>query len=236
MIIFPSYLCNFKCPFCGLRKDNSPLMPLDWLSDVMAEIKPTKATILGGEPMLLQDDYLKSLISLCVEATGNIPTLYTNGSIIKPILSKTQLVISYDPEDRERCAAVFNNILTLEQPYDFNTILTKNLVEAGAKKFEQRIKRLSSLKRVDLSLYHRFPGHDDMAASDIDSFLNELTDERIRFIRNPKMKSFEEVVKVLPDQRFLVETPDHNQVATASTIEEIRDHYEKLRDEYTAKL
>ena len=236
MIIFPSYLCNFDCPFCGIKKETSPLMSLDWLAGVLKEVKPAHTTILGGEPMLLKDDYLEALIDMCAEATGEKPSLYTNGSIIKPILSKTKLVISYDPEDRERSATVLNNAMMLDQPFDFNTILTKNLVQAGAKKYEQRLKHLASLKRIDMCLYHRFSGHEDMAASDVDTFLNELTDKRIHFLPHNIMKPFDEILKVLPDHRYLVETPDHNKHIVSDTLEEARENYERLKNEFNPKL
>lgn len=238
MIIFPSYLCNFKCPFCGIRKETSPLMPLDWLAGVIAELKPARLTILGGEPMLLKDDYLEELVSMCAEATGKPPSLYSNGSIIKPILAKTKPVFSFDPEDREKGAAVLNNILVFDHPYDFNTILTKNLVAAGAEKFERKIKHLPLLERIDLCLYHRFPGHDDMAPTDeeVDAFVSQLTDKRIHFLKRNMMKDFSEVVKALPDKRFLVETPDHKKMATADTLEEARVHYERLKNEFNSKL
>lgn len=236
MNIFPSYLCNFHCPFCGIRKETSPLLPLDWLEDVLDNVRPMHITILGGEPMLLPDDYLDKLVDMCTEHTGEAPGLYTNGSIIKPILSKTKLTISFDPEDRERSSAVLNNILKLTQPFSFSTILTKNLVQAGAEKFEKRVRPLKSLKSIDLCLCHHFAGREDMAAPDVKSFVDELTDKRIRFLEHNKMKAFHEALKVLPDCRFLVETPDHSERAVTNTLEDARFHYERLKDEYNSKL
>ena len=237
MIIFPSYLCNFDCPFCGIKKETSPLMSLDWLAGVLEEVKPAHTTILGGEPMLLKDDYLEKLIDMCAKAAGEKPSLYSNGSIIKPsLLSKTKLVISFDPEDREKCSTVLNNVLMLDQDFDFNTILTKNLVEAGPEKLEQRIKHLTRLKRIDLCLYYRFPGHEDMSAADVDAFLNALTDKRFHYLKHDFMKDFDEVLKVLPDHRYLVETPDHNKHIVSDTLEEARENYERLKNEFNPKL
>ena len=150
MNLFPSYLCNFRCSFCGIRKDESPLMPLDELEAVLKEVQPSSLSILGGEPLLLEHDYLNRLLDLCWEATGTAPVVYTNGSIIRPEMKRMHIVVSVDPEDRERQADVFNNLLAIEYPFWVNMILTKGLVEGGA----ARLKRYAMMENSQAAYLH----------------------------------------------------------------------------------
>ena len=239
MNLFPSYLCNFHCSFCGIRKDESPLMPLDELEAVLKEVQPSSLSILGGEPLLLEHDYLNRLLDLCWEATGTAPVVYTNGSIIRPEMKRMHIVVSVDPEDRERQADVFNNLLAIEYPFWVNMILTKGLVEGGAARLKRKFRPLKNLQKINLSGYYRFPGHKDETPEPdaLRAFLQELLqDARFVYAEHEEMPSFDDVLKLLPDMRFLIETPMHEFRQAFSSLASARQYYEKVLHEYNPEL
>ena len=170
MNIFPSYKCNLNCSFCFIKKNKSASLPLEWLQNIIQEVNPKTINILGGEPSILNYSYLKELIELSISATNRAPNLYTNGTNMLDLFQKTNLIISYDPCDREKQDKVFSNMLSISIPFSVSMILTENLLNNGIH-FLKRVSSINNVKSIDLcNMYDRYGNN--LSTYDISDIIN----------------------------------------------------------------
>lgn len=134
MDIIPTYACNLKCPFC-FNKDNWKTKGLLDLDILKRELKNNNGirelAIIGGEPSILPNAYLKQLVTICRDyLRGRKPDFYTNLIIIPSqfVMDNVELHVSYDPCDRELQDRVLGNMLQLDCDFSINMIITKNLI------------------------------------------------------------------------------------------------------------
>ena len=223
--IIPTYACNLKCPFC-FNKDNwdtEGLLDLNILKRELAnnpEIR--ELAIIGGEPSLLPDDYLKELIDICIKYLhGNKPDYYTNLTMIpdKHILDNINLHVSYDPCDRTCQDKVLSNMLQLDTDFSINMIITKKLItEYGVHKIiklANRFKKTLYLSKINVvttnGIKHMQPTPDEII-----SFTMELSKYNNPYIRSSLLRvlngtythnkhtaeRFDYNVSINPDGRF----------------------------------
>lgn len=160
MNIIPTYQCNLRCPFCFNRDmwHSTGLLDLEYLKEELNKRKLTDIVIIGGEPSILPDSYLESLLDICQERLKKKPTLYTN--LIKPFPfpNRVKLYVSYDPQDREHQNTVLNNMMMLESDYEVCMLQTKNLLNRIAAgdviRLTERLKHNIHLETVDISPEH----------------------------------------------------------------------------------
>lgn len=186
MNIYASYLCNFNCRFCSIRKDKSPLLDLDWVEKELAAHPElcSDINILGGEPSILPLEYQQRLVDICTKAAKEKPYYITNLFKVSPVLDKCRPIVSYDFGLRQESKRVLNNILTLDMDFSISTVLTRYLVhDIGARKYLNLISSLGNCKRADLDLYYM--GKDDIEDHTPDN------KELLKFVRevmgNPKV-------------------------------------------------
>lgn len=132
MNIIPSYACNLRCPFCFNKDqwDNNSILDLNFVKDTLNKIKEiTCIVIIGGEPSILQTDYLSNLLDICIERMdGTKPIVYTNLIRPFPYPEKAHLFVSYDPCNRKLQNIVLNNMLSMECNYTITMLVTKELI------------------------------------------------------------------------------------------------------------
>lgn len=158
MNIYASYQCNLCCSFCSLWNNSSPQINLEWVKKEL-ENHPDLThdlTILGGEPSVLPIDYQQKLIKICTQAEGKKPYYITNLLSPSPLISQTNLIVSYDFDLRKQHKKVLYNMLNLDQEFAISTILTSYLVNnIGAAKYLKFIDSLKRCKRADLVIYYK---------------------------------------------------------------------------------
>lgn len=171
MNIYASYKCNFSCPFCSIKDNNSQKLNLSWVKKELLRHPElcSDINILGGEPSILPEDYQEELINICTEVANEKPYYITNLFKISPLLKKCKLIVSYDFGLRQNNHEVLNNILNLEQEFGLSTVLTSYLVDnIGANKYLRFINSLSNCTRADLDLYYK-------SKHDINNFTPKLS-------------------------------------------------------------
>ena len=224
MNIFPSYKCNLNCSFCFIKKNKSALLPLEWLRNIIQEVNPKTINILGGEPSILNYSYLKELIELSISATNRAPNLYTNGTNMLDLFQKTNLIISYDPCDREKQDKVFSNMLSISVPFSVSMILTENLLNNGIH-FLKRVSFINNVKSIDLcNMYDQYGNN--LSTYDISDIIN--ISDKITYM-SEKEWTFDECLKVLPNKTFLIETRDHKKPKLFTDINQAKQYFRSIR-------
>ena len=224
MNIFPSYKCNLNCSFCFIKKNKSALLPLEWLRNIIQEVNPKTINILGGEPSILNYSYLKELIELSISATNRAPNLYTNGTNMLDLFQKTNLIISYDPCDREKQDKVFSNMLSISVPFSVSMILTENLLNNGIH-FLKRVSSINNVKSIDLcNMYDQYGNN--LSTYDISDIIN--ISDKITYM-SEKEWTFDECLKVLPNKTFLIETRDHKKPKLFTDINQAKQYFRSIR-------
>ena len=223
MNIFPSYKCNLNCSFCFIKKNKSALLPLEWLRNIIQEVSPKTINILGGEPSILNYSYLEELIELSISATNRAPSLYTNGTNMLDLFQKTNLIISYDPCDREKQDKVFSNMLSLSMPFSVSMILTENLLNNGIH-FLKRVSSINNVKSIDLcNMYDQYGNN--LSTYDISDIIN--ISDKITYM-SEKEWTFDECLKVLPNKTFLIETRDHKKSKLFTDINQAKQYFRSI--------
>ena len=223
MNIFPSYKCNLNCSFCFIKKNKSALLPLEWLRNIIQEVSPKTINILGGEPSILNYSYLEELIELSISATNKAPSLYTNGTNILDLFQKTNLIISYDPCDREKQDKVFSNMLSISVPFSVSMILTENLLNNGIH-FLKRVSSINNVKSIDLcNMYDQYGNN--LSTYDISDIIN--ISDKITYM-SEKEWTFDECLKVLPNKTFLIETRDHKKPKLFTDINQAKQYFRSI--------
>lgn len=240
MNILPSYKCNMKCPFCIIHKmDQNTLLDLNWLENNIQDIPATQIDILGGEPSLLNNEYLERLIEICQNKIKNKkPGMYTNLLKISPNIDKVELTVSYDPKARQHNNIVLKNMLQLDKQFCINMIVTKYVIDMGAEKIINFAKRLKMLKQLTLSTYTLFPGCIDLKPDPgkfiqfCKDIINLDKDNIIRFYpistwkeQYIKKMNPADVVEILPNKKFRIAIRDYSNVKEFNTYQEAKKFY-----------
>lgn len=158
----PVYYCNFSCSFCYLtpKQLNDKLtLPLELvnlrLKEVSDKYNVEHIDLYGGELLLLEDSYLKGLLSIVKTYAKNI-SLITNLSLTKDIIldPMIKLTTSYDFTAREKSELVFGNLLTLTRSFSVITLVSRKLLdEVTVDELVHTFNLLSNLESVDLKPY-----------------------------------------------------------------------------------
>jgi sulfatase maturation enzyme AslB (radical SAM superfamily) len=163
--INPSYLCNFRCPFCYLTEEqlaDKKKASLDDINDRLAEVASHKSEELifdlyGGEITSLPDDYVESLIELLRMYSSQPIRITTNLSKIPKYLlyEDIDIAVSYDGEARERSGKVYENMLRLNdrKGFDVLTLVSPEVMEMDPSEFLLRFVPLTNMRSLEFKPY-----------------------------------------------------------------------------------
>lgn len=162
----PSYLCNFRCSFCYLTKEqlaDTKKIELDQLMGLLYEIKHYKSEeefifdLYGGEISILPDDYVDSLISILSLFTREPIRITTNLSRIPLYFydERVQIAVSYDMNARERHGAVYNNMWRFGENKQFDILMlaSKQLMEWDPAEILKSLNYLPGLRSIEVKPY-----------------------------------------------------------------------------------
>lgn len=229
MNIAPNYICNLHCRFCFNKEfwNSNDMLSLDFIEkELWNNHEITDVSIIGGEPTMWDDAYLKGLLDICTERfNGQKPSIFTN--LTKPFKygDKVELNISYDPFDRNEQNKVLANMMILDTPYIVNMLLTKNLVTKmdpyALIKFANRIRH-----RIHLDVLGNiaFNNMDDMMPTEkqIIDFLRPIIKENnpyikfypLEFLKGKQKKNtdenlrFQKDVTLTADKKYMITNAD----------------------------
>lgn len=118
--INPTYLCNFRCNFCYLTKEqlaDKSKLDLKVFEKKIKEIndyqKIEMVDLYGGEVGLLDHGYLMEMDSIIRKYTNDISVITNLFKVSKYFYEDVMLSVSWDYTAREKWDIVLNNILTM---------------------------------------------------------------------------------------------------------------------------
>jgi organic radical activating enzyme len=241
MNIIPTYQCNLRCKFC-FNKDkwnNKKILDLDYLEQELYKHELTDIVIIGGEPSILPEHYLKDLINICTARLGKKPLLYTN--LINPFQfpDKVKLYVSYDPEDRKCQNIVLNNLINLDSDYEICMLQTKNLLNnktaADIVNLAERLRHNIHLETVDMSQEH-LPDPNKLADFSLELAYQNSTRvfstcvDYIKFKSTKEPPSFEDFdndISLMPNNEYQLSSSHGSYKYYAKTYEEAYKEYWK---------
>ena len=239
MNILPSYKCNLSCPFCIIHsKDKGDLLDFDWLENTLKDIPSCQIDILGGEPSLLPDSYMQRLLQICKQHAGRFKVgMYTNLVKISPFVNDVDLTVSFDPGSRQLSNKVMSNMLLLNTSFEINMIVTKHVVNRGAKWLQSFARKIKNIKKITLSTLTSFPGCVDLRPNpaELADFCRDiilLNDRHIYFYpiatwESDFIKAADpvQVAEILPDHKFRVALRDFFGAKEFDTFKQAADYY-----------
>lgn len=192
--INPTYLCNFRCDFCYLSREQLgdptrlDIPTLDHLLDHVTTYTPVKhVDIYGGEVAVLPADYYRQMIaSIRRKYTGTI-NVVTNYSRITPHLwedPNVTISVSYDFSHRERHEQVLANIRN--SPVDVHMLIlaTSGVVGDDVTHMIDVINQLDRVTTVEIKPYSSNQCNTDSVTDvDYERFVQ-------RWITSPQPKRF----------------------------------------------
>lgn len=220
--------------------DKGDLLDLDWLEENIKTLPHGQIDILGGEPSLLPDDYMKRLLKICKEHAGdNKVGMYTNLIRISPFVNDADLTVSYDPGSRQLPEKVLQNMLCLDVPFEINMIVTKHVVDLGAEWLIRLSNRLRMAKKITLSTLTVFPGCTDLRPNHVDlaNFCRDIIEanaDKIYFYPIAtwtrdyiKQTDPSQTVEILPNRKFRIALRDFFGAQEFDTYKEACEYYEQ---------
>lgn len=182
----PSYLCNFRCSFCYLTKEQLSskmrvsLERVESLFSYISNYRNIKTVDLyGGEPLLLPREYLLGLKSIFQRYNVENVNLITNLSLDHPILEDDyfHISVSYDFEAREKSDVVFNNMLMLTRPFNILMVASPDLVNNNITEILGSLSILNNLTSIEVKPYSKNQSNDlDVSNEQYVEFVKSLID------------------------------------------------------------
>lgn len=165
----PSYLCNFRCNFCYLTKEQLAdakrieLTTLDALINEIKIFKPTEELtfdLYGGEISSLPDDYVLALLDLLYKYTHEPVRITTNLARVPSYLydARIDIAVSYDGTARQDSALVKENMKVLgsKKPYNILTLVSKKLITQGFPRlFLEELMTLPNIQSLEYKSYSK---------------------------------------------------------------------------------
>lgn len=222
--------------------DKGDLLDLDWLEENIKTVPSGQIDILGGEPSLLPDDYMKQLLKICKKHAGDAKVgMYTNLIKISSFVNNVDdLTVSYDPGSRQLSKKVLQNMLCLDVPFKINMIATKYVVELGAKWLIELSNHLRMAKKISLSTLTVFPGCPDLRPdhADLTNFCRDIieADDTDKIYFYPittwtkdyiKQMNPSQTIEILPNRKFRIALRDFFGAKEFDTYEEACEYYEQ---------
>jgi len=200
--INPTYLCNFRCDFCYLTKEqlcDKTTIPLDVLKERLEYINShreiTHIDIYGGEVTLLSEAYVESMMDIIATVYEGRINVITNLS--RP-LEKTEwllrpevdISVSWDYTCREGWDSVMKNILLVPKPIHMLMLASKEMVhwedhQIGAAQWI--IDSLNNVATVEIKPYSpNQANQEEVSYSEYEGFIRRWLNERAqgRYSRN----------------------------------------------------
>jgi sulfatase maturation enzyme AslB (radical SAM superfamily) len=159
--INPTYLCNFRCSFCYLTKEqlsDPKTTPLDMIEDRLKEINSyqrlTGVDIYGGEIGLLDYNYLVNL-DRCIRKYTDKINVITNLSRINTYFrhSDITLSVSWDFVARQGWERVLENMLVIDRPISVLMLASPELIVRRPSEVLSYLCQIPTLESIEIKPY-----------------------------------------------------------------------------------
>lgn len=155
--INPTYLCNFRCSFCYLTKeqladnDRSLIMQIyERLKEIRKHTTIEHIDIYGGEVSLLPEAYMETVIDMALHACDGKVNIVTNFSKISDWMYRDDIDISvsWDHNCRERSSKVLNNIARFPNDVHVLMLASRCMIDWTPHTIHMANKILAGMKNI----------------------------------------------------------------------------------------
>jgi len=161
----PTYLCNFRCDFCYLTKnqlEDKTLLDLDvldyWLKIIHTNNYKSGIEVLdlyGGEITLLDDLYSYKLMKICKKYSKQVNVitnlLRPNHPLVQDL--SVELSVSYEFKHRERHEQVYHNMMALQRPFRVTSLAFDKFMLLPIEEILDELNRLPNIKSWEIRPY-----------------------------------------------------------------------------------
>lgn len=160
----PTYLCNFRCPFCYLTPEQLSDKKFAALDAIQARFDELLmhgeiidgVDLYGGEVTLLEDEYVNALLEKILTVTDRI-NIITNLSNKKAYLEdeRFNIYVSYDHKSREKWLEVYENLTHLGsiRPVNILMLTSKMLTKQDVPEIISYLNKIPGLESVEIKPY-----------------------------------------------------------------------------------
>lgn len=181
----PSYLCNFRCSFCYLTKEqlsDTKCIDLNRLQGMLHEIKIFTSKedfvfdLYGGEISSLPDEYVNSLIDVLSLFTSEPIRITSNFSRIPDYFYRSEITatVSYDYKARQDWQITLANVAEFSkyQPADILMLASKNLIKYSVEEIISSLYSIPRLNSLEIKPYSTNQANQDhVSFKDFEEFV-----------------------------------------------------------------
>lgn len=188
--INPTYLCNFRCDFCYLTKEqlsDKKVATLSQIENQLASISSKyeieHVDLYGGEVALLPEDYLYSLFDIVGKFfKGNINIISNLSRINQAFLDdRVDLSVSYDFEARALHSQVYNNMLMVSKPIAVLILASRDVIEMDVDKMISILNTLRNVVSVEIKPYSTNQSNQhNVSFIDFENFVKRWVDSTVK--------------------------------------------------------
>lgn len=155
--INPIYLCNFRCHFCYLTKEqlsDKKTLPLDALQERLIELsahrKINHIDLYGGEIGLLPKDYLDQMKFIIKGFTDQPINVVTNLSQVIPFFLEDDitLAVSWDYDCRQSYKKVLENIFSIKKDIHILMLASPQMLSWTDETLQRVIQIFNTVKNI----------------------------------------------------------------------------------------
>lgn len=192
----PTYLCNFRCEFCYLTKEqlsDKSKMPLEKLEKVLCDInsfqKIGMVDLYGGEVGLLDSGYLDEMDAIIRKYTDDVNVI-TNLYKVNPYFLRedVMLSVSWDYTAREKWETVLSNMLMLSKPISVLMLASPEFVKFSPEEVLSTLGMALNVESIEIKPYSRNQANDLFAG---DREFEECIQKWLRYEKDNFMPHFE---------------------------------------------
>lgn len=186
----PSYLCNFRCPFCYLTESqlsDTTKIKLDSLRSTLEEINRYERIkmidLYGGEIGVLPESYLNSLDLMLRDYTDDINCI-TNLSVLNPYLMRDDITlsVSWDYKAREKYDLVLKHMATIDREISVLMLASPELIQLDIDPIISILNSLSNVISVEIKPYSKNQANSlDAQDRDFEDYVIKWLEQRQRF-------------------------------------------------------
>ena len=257
--INPTYLCNFRCDFCYLTREqlsDKKRAPLDEIEERLKEVSEdyviTHVDLYGGEITLLPHTYLYDLKRIIKKYyKGRINVITNLWQLDKFLLEDDiDVSVSYDFSAREKHKEVLRNLISFPKPVSVLILASKQLMDEKITKIIRTPSSVKSVVSVEIKPYSSNQSNDlgilDKDFEDyIIKWIKEFRDiepnfefQNIYNIQDSLLGVYNayssDHLYISPDGKFSVLEFDANQKELFMELESIKEYQEWTKKERDA--
>ena len=186
--INPTYLCNFRCDFCYLTKEqlsDKKKIEIERIKEMVVEISENgyvveNVDLYGGEIGLLKSEYLYDIHYIFDESVGI--NVITNFYIINDYFNSDEITlsVSFDFDARQGSDKVLNNIIQTKKDVHILVLASEKVINMEADVMIRFFNSLQNVKSVEIKPYSKNQSNSHTVTNtDFENFVYKWVESKV---------------------------------------------------------